>query len=136
MEDADRAIVYGVDDGDAAETVRLVEARGNRGLAIKADVRDGGACDRSVPRTVETLGRLDVLVNDAAFQMDLERSQEISPEQFRRTRVTIVFGAIQMTRSAMPHLGEGSKIAESGNIVGMVGNEMPVDHRMANGAIH
>jgi len=136
MEEADRAIVYDVNDDDAAEPGRLVGARGRRGFAIKADIHNPDACASAVRQTVDTLGGLEILVDNAVFQRTQQRFEDIDLDQFRRTQETIVFGTFQMTRSALPHLPACGRIVNTGGIVGMVGSEMLVDYRMAKGPIH
>ena len=136
MEGADVAIVYNVNDGDADTTRELVEARGQRCLVIKADVRDMGACRSAVAQTVEQLGGLNVLVNNAAYQMAQHRFEDVSEEQFRRTFETNIFGYFYMAQAALPHLRSGDAIINTGSIVGLVGNELLVDYCASKGAIH
>lgn len=136
MEGADVAIVYNENDDDAATTRSLVEARGRRCLVIRADVRDADACRGAVARTVEQLGGLSILVNNAAFQQTQERFEDISAEQFRRTLETNIFGYFHMAQAALPHLKQGDAIVNTGSIVGLVGNPMLVDYCTSKGAVH
>ena len=106
MEGADVAIVYNVTDEDAETTRRMVEDKGRRCLVIKADVRDARACQDAVNRTVSELGHLNILINNAAYQMAQKEVVEISDEQFRRTFETNIFGYFYMVRAALPHLRE------------------------------
>lgn len=136
MEGADVAILYNQHDDDASVTVAAVEARGRRCLAIKADVRDAEQCRAAVARTVAELGGLNILVNNAAYQQARQRFEDVSEEQFRRTLETNVFGYFHMAQAALPHLGEGGVIVNTGSIVGLVGNELLVDYCASKGAIH
>jgi NAD(P)-dependent dehydrogenase (short-subunit alcohol dehydrogenase family) len=136
MEGADVAIVYNENDGDADTTRELVEARDQRCLVIKADVRDSDACRNAVAQTVEQLGGLNVLVNNAAYQMAQHRFEDVSEEQFRRTFETNIFGYFYMAQAALPHLRSGDAIINTGSIVGLVGNELLVDYCASKGAIH
>ncbi len=136
MEGADVVIAYLAEDGDAEETKRMVEAKGRRCLTLKRDVRDSGACKEIVEATVAEYGKLDVLVNNAAFQMAQERPEDITDEQFRRTFETNVFGYFWMIRAALPHLRKGSAIVNTGSIVGQTGNEILIDYTATKGAIH
>ena len=136
MEGADVAIVYLAEHADAAETVGMVEGHGQRGLAIAADVRERAQVRAAVAQVVADLGGLDVLVNNAAFQMAQERFEDITDEQFRRTFETNIFGYFYMAQEALPHLKEGSTIVNTGSIVGLVGNAMLVDYTATKGAIH
>ncbi len=136
MEGANVAIVYNENDGDADTTRELAEARGQRCLVIKADVRDSDACRSVVAQTVGQLGGLNVLVNNAAYQMAQYRFEDISEEQFRRTFETNIFGYFYMAQAALPHLRSGDVIINTGSIVGLVGNELLVDYCASKGAIH
>ena len=136
MEGADVAIVYLEEDSDAAETVGMVQGHGQRGLAMRADVRDRTQVRDAVARVVAEFGGLDILVNNAAFQMAQERFEDITDEQFRRTFETNIFGYFYCAQEALPHLKEGSTIVNTGSIVGMTGNEMLVDYTATKGAIH
>ncbi|HYC54120.1 MAG TPA: SDR family oxidoreductase [Candidatus Binatia bacterium] len=136
MEGADVAIVYDVNDADALETRRFVESKGRRCLTIKADVRDSDACRRAVSATVAQHGRLDVLVNNAAYQMARPGLLDISEEQFRRTFETNIFGYFYMARHALPHMTAGDAIINTGSIVGLVGHPLLIDYTASKGAIH
>ncbi|GAB2541329.1 SDR family oxidoreductase [Rufibacter soli] len=136
MEGADVAIVYNVNDSDAEETKRLVEAKGRKCLQIKADVRDRAACFEAVKQTVQAYGKLNVLVNNAAFQETQERLEDITEEQLRRTFETNIFGYFFMAQAALPHLSEGDAIVNTGSIVGLTGHQLLVDYTATKGAIH
>ena len=136
MEGADVAILNDQRMDDAAETKRLVEARGGRCLTVEADVRELDQCERAVRETVDAYGGLDVLVNNAAYQMMQRDFDDVTPEQFDRTIRTNVYGTFYMTRAAMPHLGEGAAIINTGSIVGLTGKEFLLDYTTSKGAIH
>ena len=136
MEGADVAIVYNENDSDAAETIGMIEGHGRKGLSIKCDVRERSEVKAAVHRVVTELGGLDVLVNNAAFQMAQERFEDLTDEQFRRTFETNIFGYFMMAQEALPHLKEGSAIVNTGSIVGLTGNPMLIDYTATKGAIH
>jgi len=136
MEGADVAILYNVNDEDAETTRRMVEEKGGRCLVIKADVRHGEECREAVKRTVAELGGLNILVNNAAYQMAQKKFADLSEEQFRRTFETNIFGYFHMAQAALPHLAKGDAIINTGSIVGLVGNPMLVDYCATKGAIH
>ena len=136
MEGADVAILYDANDEDAAETRRMVEERGRRCLVLKADVRDSAQCREAVEKTVAELGRLNVLVNNAAYQRAQKRFEDITEEQFRRTFETNVFGYFHMVKAALPHLAAGACIVNTGSIVGMTGLAILIDYTTTKGAIH
>ena len=136
MEGAAVAILYNENDEDAETTRRMVEAKGARCLVIKADVRSAEACRAAVRQTVDELGGLNILVNNAAYQMAQQKFADISEEQFRRTFETNIFGYFHMAQAALPHLTKGDAIINTGSIVGLVGNPMLVDYCATKGAIH
>ena len=136
MEGANVAIVYLHSDGDADKTRELVEAKGRKCLTVKADVRDAAACRTVVEKTVATFGQLNILVNNAAYQMVQEKFEDISEEQFRRTLETNVFGYFYMVKAAIPHLKENDTIINTGSIVGKIGKPFLIDYAASKGAIY
>ena len=136
MEGADVAILNNVRMDDAAETRRLVEDKGGRCLTIQADIRDFEQCQRAVAETVAEYGRLDILVNNAAYQRMQRDFDDVTLEQFDRTIRTNVYGTFHMTKAAMPHLGERSVIINTGSIIGLTGKEFLLDYTTSKGAIH
>lgn len=135
-EGADVAIVYNENDTDAAETKRMVEQEGQKCEVIKADVRHVKDCQRAVEKTVGTYGKLNILINNAAFQMAQERLEDITEAQLRRTFETNIFGYFFMAQAALPHLTAGDCIVNTGSVVGIVGNQILVDYSSTKGAIH
>ncbi|MBD8607313.1 SDR family oxidoreductase [Aeromicrobium sp. CFBP 8757] len=96
---------------DADAVVESVADTGRRCIALEVDLRSSAACDRLVADTVEALGGLDVLVNNAAFQMAREEDVEkLTDERISRTLTTNLEALLWMTRAAVPHLGEGASI--------------------------
>ncbi|MEO0458132.1 MAG: SDR family oxidoreductase [Cyanobacteria bacterium P01_A01_bin.114] len=136
MEGADVAILYLHSDGDAQKTKQLVEERGRKCLVIKADVRDSEACRAAVEKTVSTLGKLNILVNNAAYQMVQETFEDVTEDQFRRTLETNVFGYFYMIKAAVSYLSEGDTIINTGSIVGKIGKPFLIDYAASKGAIH
>jgi len=134
-EGADVAIVYLIEREDAEETRRLIEEQGRRCLLIEGDVGDSAFCQEAVERTVETFGRLDILVNNAAEQHPVEGLEEISDEQLQRTFQTNIFGYFYMTRSALPHLGSSGRIVNTASITAYQGNPRLIDYSATKGAI-
>ena len=137
-EGADVAIGYldDMEDADAQETRRWVEAAGRRCLVHQFDVRSKEACAELVERTVKELGGLDVLVNNAAYQMSRDSVEEISEEQLDRTFRTNIYGYIYMVQAALPHLKKGSVILNTGSVTAFDGNPQLIDYASTKGAIH
>jgi NAD(P)-dependent dehydrogenase (short-subunit alcohol dehydrogenase family) len=123
------------EDTDANETVKLVEAEGRRCLTLPGDVGDEAFCQEAVARTVRELGRLDVLVNNAAEQHTTQSIAEISAEQLERTFRTNIFAMFFMTKAALPHLGEGSAIVNTTSVTAYQGNPSLLDYSSTKGAI-
>jgi NAD(P)-dependent dehydrogenase (short-subunit alcohol dehydrogenase family) len=135
-EGADVAIVYLAAHEDAEETQRRVQAEGRRCLLIAGDVKDGKFCRQAVQRTVDELGRLDVLVNNAAFQEHAASIEEITEERLHETLDTNINGYFLMTRAALPHLKQGAAIINTGSVVGLRGSAHLLDYAASKGAIH
>ncbi|CCH00902.1 short-chain dehydrogenase/reductase SDR [Fibrella aestuarina BUZ 2] len=136
MEGADVAILYNENTEDAAETKRMVEEKGGRCLVIQADVRRSEQCKQAVEQVVAEYGKLNVLVNNAAYQMAQQKLEDITEEQLRRTFETNIFGYFFMAQAALLHLQKGDCIVNTGSIVGIVGNPILVDYTATKGAIH
>jgi NAD(P)-dependent dehydrogenase (short-subunit alcohol dehydrogenase family) len=135
-EGADVAIVYLSEDQDAETTRQAVVDEGRRALLIPGDVTDSAFCQEAVQQTVEELGGLDILVNNAAFQEHAESLEDITDEQLDRTFRTNIFGYFYMARAALPHLEEGSAIINTGSVTGMEGSKQLLDYSATKGAIH
>lgn len=136
MEGADVAILYNQNNEDAEETRRMVEAKGHRCLTIRSDVRDSALCHAAVKRTVEALGGLNILVNNAHFQMAQERFEDLTEEQLRRSVETNILGYFFMAQAALPYLSEGDAIINTGSIVGLTGHELLLDYTATKAATH
>ena len=136
MEGAKVAILYNENTDDAKYTQRIVESKGQPCLVIKADVRNSAECHKAVTETVERFGGLNILVNNAAYQMAQEKFEDITEEQLRRTFETNIFGYFFMAQAALPHFTEGDCIVNTGSIVGIVGNPVLVDYTATKAAIH
>jgi NAD(P)-dependent dehydrogenase (short-subunit alcohol dehydrogenase family) len=136
-EGANVAIVYLADEQvDAEETKRAVEAEGRRCILLPGDVSNSAFCEAAAAETVAQLGRLDVLVNNAAFQQHRRSIMEITDEQLEQTFATNIFGYFYMARAALRHMGRGSAIVNTGSITGLEGSNALLDYSASKGAIH
>ena len=136
-EGADVAILYlPVEQSDAEETKAAVEVEGRKCLLLPGDVTQADFCRQAVERVVRELGRLDVLVNNAAYQMRQKGLEDLSDEQLDRTFKTNIYGYFYMARAALPHLKPGSAIVNTGSIAGLEGNKTLLDYASTKGAIH
>jgi len=136
-EGADIAIVYlKQEQRDAEETRRAVEAEGRQCLLIPGDVSDPDFCRDAVEQTIDEFGKLDILVNNAAFQQHQESIEEFSEEPWEKTFRTSIFGYFYMAKAAVPHLKPGSAIINCGSITGLEGSKQLLDYSSTKGAIH
>ena len=136
-EGADVAFTYlKAEQRDADETKRAIEAEGQRALALDADLTDPKACKKVVDQTVDEFGKLNILVNNAAFQQHQKSLEDLSDEQFDRTFKTNIYAYFHMAKAALPHLGEGSAIVNTGSITGLEGSKDLLDYSSTKGAIH
>jgi NAD(P)-dependent dehydrogenase (short-subunit alcohol dehydrogenase family) len=136
-EGANVAIVYlRVEQTDADETKQACEAEGATVLLIPGDVRKSAFCDRAVQQTVKELGRLDVLVNNAAFQQHQPSIEDLTDDQIRETFETNIFGYMFMARAAVRVMKPGSTIINTGSITGLQGSKELLDYSSTKGAIH
>jgi NAD(P)-dependent dehydrogenase (short-subunit alcohol dehydrogenase family) len=136
-EGADVAIVYLPEEQEDAEvTESAVVAEGRRCLLIPGDVRDSLFCDKAVDAAVRMFGGLDILVNNAAFQEHADSLGDITEERFDETLRTNVYGYFHMARAALPHLGTGSSIINTGSVTGLEGSARLLDYSTTKGAIH
>ena len=135
-EGADVAIIYLSEHEDARKTAAHVRKEGRKCLMMPGDVRDAAFCRESVERTVRELGKLDVLVNNAAFQEHADSIEELSDEQFDLTMRTNIYGYFNMAKAAVPHLKEGSAIINTGSETALFGSAGLLDYSATKGAIH
>lgn len=135
-EGADVAIVYLNEHADAQATQVAVEAEGRRCLLIPGDVRRSAFCQRAVDKTVKAFGHLDILVNNAAFQMQAEALEDIDDERLDLTLQTNIGGYMRMARAALPHLPAGGSIINTGSRTGLQGSRNLIDYSATKGAIH
>lgn len=104
------------EERDARETAGAVEASGRRCVRVAGDIRDEAHCRRLVERAVSEFGKLDVLVNNAAFQMTHEGIAEISSEEFDRTFRTNVYAMFYLCKAALPHMPRGGAVINTASI--------------------
>lgn len=135
-EGADVAIVYLSEHQDAHDTRASIEGEGRRSLAISGDVRNPRFCEEAVAQVVEAFGRLDILVNNAAFQEHSDALEDLSDDHLQETLQTNVAGYFHMARAALPHLRRGASIINTGSETGIFGNKKLLDYSATKGAIH
>lgn len=134
-EGADVAVLYLNEDVDAEETKRQIEAEGRRCILIRGDIGDPAFCKQAVEQTVSNLGRLDIVVNNAAEQHPQDKLEQITPQQLERTFRTNVFGMFYLSQAAMPRLSAGSTIINTASITAYRGSPALLDYSSTKGAI-
>jgi NAD(P)-dependent dehydrogenase (short-subunit alcohol dehydrogenase family) len=135
-EGADVAIVYLNEHQDAEETKRAVEKEGRRCILISGDVSDSEFCEDAVAKTIQAFGKLDILVNNAAFQQHANHITDITDQHFDRTLKTNLYGYFYMARAAVPKIENGGAIVMNGSVTGLLGSSRLLDYSMTKGGIH
>lgn len=135
-EGADVAIAYLDEHEDAEETARAVRREGRAAILLAGDVSSRAFCREAVARTVAELGKLDLLVNNAAFQVHTEDFVDLSPEHFDETLRTNLYGYFHLAQAAVEHMKPGSAIINTGSVTGIDGSKDLVDYSMTKGGIH
>lgn len=136
-EGADVAIIYlKQEKRDAEETAAQIEAEGGKSLLLPGDVSDAKFCQKAVEKTVKEFGKLDILVNNAAFQKHQNSIEEISLDDWDKTFKTNIYGYFYMVKAALEHFKKGSVIINTGSITGLEGNKDLLAYSSTKGAIH
>jgi len=135
-EGADIAAGYLTEHDDAEETRRAVEQEGRRCILLPGDVADPAYARHAVAQTVKAFGRLDVLVNNAAFQQHVDDFDDLTEEQFDLTLKTNLYGYFHMAKAAVPKMKEGGSIVMTGSVTGLMGSKALLDYSLTKGGIH
>jgi NAD(P)-dependent dehydrogenase (short-subunit alcohol dehydrogenase family) len=115
-EGADVLISYLSEEADAKETARVVEAAGRRCVAVAGDISEEAHCRAIIDRAVEEFGKVDILVNNAAFQMTHETLDEVSDEEWDHTLATNLTAMFLLCKDAIPHMPPGGSIINSSSV--------------------
>jgi len=134
-EGADIAIVYLLEDDDAAETKRIVEAEGRKAITIRGDIGERDFADEIVDKTIKAFGKIDVLVNNAGEQHPDKDITDISEDQLRRTFQTNIFGMFFLVQAVRPHLKSGATIINCTSVTMYQGSKELLDYSATKGAI-
>ena len=135
-EGADIAITHLKEPDDADVTRKAVEEEGRRCLVMAGDVRRRAFCTSAVERTIKAFGQLNVLVNNAAFQVHTKAIEDLSEEHFDLTLKTNLYGYFHMAQAAVAHMGRGDAIINTGSVTGLFGSKNLLDYSMTKGGIH
>lgn len=134
-EEADVAIVYLNEHEDAQKTQDQIKEIGRSCLTIAGDIGDESFCKQAVQQVIDTFGRLDILVNNAAEQHPQESIEDITAEQLERTFRTNIFSMFYLTKAALPYLKEGSVVINTTSVTAYQGNPQLLDYSSTKGAI-
>lgn len=134
-EGADVALAYLSEDGDAEHTASLVRENERRCVTLRGDLGNAHHCTDVVDRTVEELGRLDIVVNNVATQEPYEQPEDIADEQWLRTFEVNIHSFFRVTKAALPHLSSGASIINTGSVNGLRGNKKLIDYAATKGAV-
>jgi NAD(P)-dependent dehydrogenase (short-subunit alcohol dehydrogenase family) len=135
-EGADVVICHIDEDQDARDTKAAVEAEGRKCLVSKGDVSDPTYCKDVVDAALKAFGKIDILVNNAAFQVHAPDIENLSIEHFDLTLKTNLYGYFLMAQAVVPHLKNGSAIINTGSVTGIDGSKELLDYSMTKGGIH
>jgi len=134
-EGANVVVVYLNEDGDANDTKQQVEQEGQQCLLIAGDVGNEEFCKQVVQQTIDTFGKIDIVVNNAAEQHPQQSLADISATQLEKTFKTNIFSFFYLTKAALPHLKQGSSIINTASITAYKGSSNLVDYSATKGAI-
>lgn len=115
-EGADVALCFLNETEDAADTAKLIEDEGRSCIKVPADLSDPDECRRVVQRVVEDWGRIDILVNNAAYQTMCERFEDLAAEDWEKTFAVNIDAVFHLSQAAVPHMGAGSSIINTASI--------------------
>ena len=135
-EGADVAIVHHSEPDDARETLEWIGRAGRHGVAFQLDLADAKNCRRAVEQTVAELGGLDIVVNNAAYQQEVEDFEDVTAEQIERTFKVNILAYIHVAQAALEHLDRGGVILNTGSVTGLEGHGSLIDYSATKGAIH
>jgi NAD(P)-dependent dehydrogenase (short-subunit alcohol dehydrogenase family) len=135
-EGANVAIVYLSEHKDAQVTKEAVEREGRRCLLIAGDVSKRKFCFDAVEQMVKAFGRLDILVNNAAFQLHVSRFEDLTEAHFDKTVKTNLYGYFHMSQAAVEYMENGAAIVNTGSVTGIMGNKDLLDYSLTKGGIH
>ncbi|WPP49590.1 SDR family oxidoreductase [Catalinimonas niigatensis] len=134
-EGADVAIIYLKEDEDAKKTKSLVEKENKKCIILQGDIREREFCNRSVKETINELGGIDILVNNAAEQHPHDDLNEMDLDLMEDTFRTNIFAMIQMCKAALPHMKEDSTIINTSSVTAYRGSSHLLDYASTKGAI-
>ena len=134
-EGADIALCYLNETEDAADTARLVQDEGRTCLKLPADLSDRDQCRQVVQKVVDSLGRIDILVNNAAHQTLCDRFEDLAADEWDKTFAINLDAVFHLSQAAVPHMGKGSSIINTASINSDKPNPALLAYATTKGAI-
>lgn len=134
-EGADIAIIYLDEHEDANETQKLIEGYGRKCLLLSGDIGEESFCNSCIKNVIDKLGKIDILVNNAAEQHSQNGIENITKEQLERTFKTNIFSMFYLTKAAIPYLKSGNVIINTASITAYEGHKTLIDYSATKGAI-
>jgi len=134
-EGTDIAIIYLDEHEDAEETKKLIELKGRKCILIPGDIGDESFCNDAVSKTINELGKIDILVNNAAEQHPQNSIEDITVQQLEKTFKTNIFSMFYMVKATLPHLKEGATIINTSSVTAYEGHKTLIDYSSTKGAI-
>jgi NAD(P)-dependent dehydrogenase (short-subunit alcohol dehydrogenase family) len=135
-EGADVVVAYLDEHEDAQATAAQVRREGRACQLVAGDIADPAFCRQLVDLALERFGKIDILVNNAAFQQHVEAIEDLDDEQFDLTFRTNIYSYFQMAKAVLPHMREGACIINTGSETGLYGSGGLLDYSATKGAIH
>lgn len=134
-EGASVAIIYLDEHEDANDTKRLIENEGQKCILINGDIGNQSFCEAAVTEVLDTFGKIDILVNNAAEQHIQNSIMDITSEQLEKTFRTNIFSMFYLTKAVLPNLKSGNSIINTSSITAYKGNVDLIDYSATKGAI-
>ncbi|MFL0248229.1 SDR family oxidoreductase [Candidatus Clostridium stratigraminis] len=135
LEGADIAIIYLEEHNDAAETKKIIEGKGRKCITIPCDIGEEKSCFTVIKKIIDTFGKIDVLVNNAAEQHAQNSIEDITKEQLEKTFKTNIFSMFNMVKACLPHMKEGSVIINTSSVTAYKGDKNLIDYSSTKGAV-
>lgn len=134
-EGTDIAIIYNNENKDAEDTKKEIEKAGRKCVLIAGDIKNKDFCNKAIEKVISSLGKINILINNAAVQYEQQNIEDITEEQLKKTFETNIFGTFFMTQAAIAHLQKGDSIINTTSITAYRGHETLIDYSSTKGAL-
>lgn len=134
-EGIDIAIIYNNENKDADDTKKEIEKAGRKCVLIAGDIKNKDFCNKAIEKVISSLGKINILINNAAVQYEQQNIEDITEEQLKKTFETNIFGTFFMTQAAIAHLQKGDSIINTTSITAYRGHETLIDYSSTKGAL-